>query len=579
MSTIGYLLGNATQTITSILPETVGIGEAGAAIAWSAGQAIGTITGSVAMLGAIGGGIALWRHVKAPQAQPEEFLSRDAILECLQDGRLSLTQVPHLCDDFDAVFTATEFNPFAVALSGRELRQTPRFREIAMCAAEGYAALIQNRPSFRDWIVNSIHVFRNGNVMESLPEFHNDFEILRVAADADPETIRYAGEELYQNPLFRELVLGFIRRDPYLLASAGPFQNDYEIVGRAIAVMPGTIDYAGRDLRLRPEFNHLRTIALLRTPILNGDEVIREGISYQEAIRMLHKNPNSTLEEEIGSWLNECKYAFPDRRIEEPRFALEGDPKRLLKNFLGRVREVQDYQNGGQGRANVIALVYNILHLAAGNEEFRGCMIANLSQAETDCDDNVLIRLVDIEVMSQMYNPKLTAEQFRTLAIGVERYERLKERVLSRHPGNEEIETLLCLLLKLKQSLNLPISTLTMGHESVAKVTEKMIGKAEEEILSISERELLAKSNYWNNWVAVHRKPELERIENAYGNLMGDLDDYFGLEESEQPGYLQDHEELGLWLQSTFQAGIANEYSALGDFLVKDKALAIGDIR
>ncbi len=581
MSAISYLLGNATQVITSLLPESVAIPSGAAAIASGVGQVAGPVSGSVAVLGAIGGGVALWRQIKAPEDLPPGSLDKEAVLERLRDGRLKLSQVPQLCNDFDAVLSATQFDPFAVRHAGAELRQTPQFREIAVCAVEGYAACIENRATFRDWVVNSIHVFRNGNVMESLTEFHGDFDILRIAAQADPRTIRYANEDLYQNPLFRELVLGMVRRDPYLLEDAGPFRNDYEIVGSAVAFMPATLCYAGAELMSRSvEFDHLGTIAHLRTTLMNGDEVVRDSISHQEALSMLHKNPNSTFEQEISRWTTEYKKTFPENPTEDPQLALEEEPKRLLKTFLQRVREVRDYQKGGQGKANVIALVHRFLHLAAENKEFQGCLIANLTQAETDCDDNVLIRLIDIEVMAQMYDPKLTDDQFRAAAIGAERYELIKKHVLSRHAGVEEIETLLYVLIELKEPLDLPISTIAMGHPTIAKVTDRMLEEIRQPVASVSDQELLAKSSYWEQRMAQRQKERLSQIDDAHGELMNDLDDYFGLPSAdEQESFLQKNPKLAAWLKNALRAGVTNEYCALSNFLARDKERAIADIQ
>lgn len=570
MNIIGCLR-NSLPTIFSELQEQIGLGGAIATISSAPIQAIGTISASVVVLGMIGGGIALWRQNQTQQVLPADIQDRAALLQSLHEGRVALSQVPNLCNDHDVVLAAVQYNPFDIRHAGKNLRKKPEFREIALKAVETYCSNA-DKASFIDKIFHSLQLFRLGSLMEYLPEFLDDYEIIRNMALSDPSVIRYASGELYQDPHFRDLVLELVQRKPFTLEFAGPFRNDYEIVGHAVAGIPSTLSYAGLDLRRRPEFAHLEWIAARRTSYVVGEEqVIDTQISYHEAIALLHQNPHTTLEKEISSWVREHKIAFPSRPSKKPTLSLEGAPNRVLKTFLQRTREVKDYRNGGEARAGVIALVYRILCLAEENEEFRGDLIALLSQAETNCDDNVLIRLTDVEVLSHFHEKTLTLEQFRAAAIRAQRYERLKGHVLSRHPGEEEIETLLNLLIELKDSLDLPITMRSMGHAAIGKVTPEMIDESKKAIQPISDQELLSESSYWKEGLAKRQKEKFAKIENQYGNLMSDLTEYFEADEAEQEGFLRNHEDLQKWLLFALDQGVKNEYNALAVFLMAEK--------
>lgn len=569
MTAISYLLGNTTQAIFSVFPTQDAIQSF--AITLGIGQAAAAIGGSAAVLGAVGGGLALWRQYRAPQA-PVPIHDRDVALNLIRQGSLSLQQIPQFSNDEEIVSTAVIWDPYAIQYAGQELRQDlPRFRVAALAALEQFSALRTNT-NFGDWVLNSIKLFRNGSLMQHLPEFRNDYEMIYQLSLHDPSTIREAGEELYQDPRFRELVLSIVRREPDLLEYAGPFRNDYEIVGIAIAMLPDMLCYAGEDLRQSPEFEHLQWIAHQRTSYRTG-EVYNRGpqISYQEAISLLHRNPHSTLEQEIARWSNEYRKAFQSES-NSLQLTLNEDESPILKNFLQRIREVQDYRDGGKSRANIVARVERMLSLASINKEFRGDLIALLTQALTDCDDNVLIRLNDIEAMSPLYNKNLTNEEYREAAIRYQRYETLKQIVLRRHSGNEELETLLYLQLKLKDLL--PISTQKMGHRRIVNISLVRREEIRNKISSLTDEELLAGSEHWKT----RMKDKSAEIDNYFGELMNDLDDYFGKEESEQKAFAKEKPELQSFLNRASKMGAAREYCELANLVAEEKARAIAKL-
>ncbi len=573
MNSIGYLTSNATQILFSALPQE-GVASALTAVSQSTSQIVGSIPGSVFALGAAAGGFAFWRQIQKEPA-PVNIQDKNLALAYLQEGRLSLGQLPHFSNDAEIVRAALKRDPFAIRHAGKTLREEAGFREIVMEAVAAYTHLYRNEDNIVSRALNSIYLWRNGPLMQYLPEFQNDYEIFHSLALLNIREIQYASQELYQDPVFREFVISRIQNDPFILEYAKELCDDYEIVGMAIAHMPSALAFAGEELRQRPEFNHLKHIAYLRTTIVAGDEVIRDSISYEDAVLLVRKNPYLSLDHIIDRWLNEYQRLNPSQICEKPELSLEGDKESVLKLFLQRVREVKDYRDGGQSRAGIIERVYQMLHLASQNVEFREDLIALLTEAQTDCDDNPLIRLNDIEVMSHFYGNELSDEEFRRLALGAERYERLKQYVLSHHPGHEELETLLYLQIHLKDDLDLPITTRKMGHESYANVTPKKLSEARDAISSLSDEDLLSTSSYWEKRMATKQKEALAKIDLEYGILVNDLGSHF----EEDYESIQKPQELKGFLDYAKDKGIANEYSALCDFVMAEKSRAIANIR
>lgn len=649
MSAISYLLGNVTSYFSTGLQE--GVTGAIAAAPQALDLAPTAIQGSVMALAAVGGGMALMRNYAAPAGRldPADLQDSEAVLEHVKQGRLTLSQVPHFCNDYEIVFAAIDQNPYEIQHTGPELRAQPlRFKQLAELAVQRFN-LMQNQQNFRDWIVNSIALFRNGCIMQYLPEFRNDYDIIYLLVEQNPNAIGEAGPDLYQDPRFRELMLQAVQRNHFIVAIAGEFQNDYEIVGRAVASDPQMLQHAGEQLRESPEFAHLTLIAHLRTPIFtmseDGPVQSEPRINYQEALNMLHVNPSTTLEKEILRWSNEYKKAFPSDGSHEDledRFqgvlTLKGNDRTNVTTYLQRIRTVQDYKNRGLGQKDIILRVDQMLRLASDNEGFRTEMINEMEEGLTDCDDNVLFRLNNIEVKVPLYNPDLNASEFRELAIRVERYEKITEYVKKYHPGPEELETALGLHLALKKHFNLPFSTKTMGHPSIAKLTPAIVEKATRAIENISDQELLAASPYWRermallkdlkefflekraeekqeilkknvplarflDWatakglkdpdamasflgeekaldLAVLQEKKEDEIRERYMTLLEDLGMYFEIDEDEKKqDFLATNHTVRLFLELAAAKGVNPDYSAVAIFLGKEQDLEISLLR
>src|SRR5690606_28554498 len=192
-------------------------------------------------------------------------------------------------------------------------------------------------------------------------------------------------------------------------------------------------------------------------------------------------------------------------------FALDPEVKQVLSSYLRRLRNTQDYRAGDFARQNVILRVERMLQLANTNPAFRNEMLAVIHEGLGTCGDRVTLIFNEIEILWQLNQENLPPPEFRNLAIGAERCRRLQlhaEQKAQELSLGDPIEAILYYQVHLKNDLQLPISTQTMLYPGVSGVTQAMLAAAKDEILAISDEELLATSKHWQNYVKLHHEQQ-----------------------------------------------------------------------
>ena len=274
-------------------------------------------------------------------------------------------------------------------------------------------------------------------------------------------------------------------------------------------------------------------------------------------------NPGSavlSLEDQIASWQRDFETAFPQEsaRKDRNRFqpllsSLDRGSQELLSQYLGNLRGTKDYINGSPSRDRVVERVYNMLDLAARNEEFRNGMLALINEGLRDCHDRRLIIFNEIEILWRFHSETITESEFRDLAIRAQRYEELKKHAKSecRARGlGDEIETILYFHLKLKEALDLPITTRDMLYPDSSGVTDAMLKAAREKIEAMSEEDLLSKSDYWQERMNNRHQEESAKVTDRFGDLLGEAEEYFRTETDEaRDSYLKEHSALGQFIE------------------------------
>ncbi|MBX9745021.1 MAG: hypothetical protein K2X08_07435 [Chlamydiales bacterium] len=306
-----------------------------------------------------------------------------------------------------------------------------------------------------------------------------------------------------------------------------------------------------------------------------------------------------SLETQLALWSQEFETAFP--KEEHPELwisrqeaganlqehfeglhSLDSGTKMMVANYLRRLRDIKDYKNGDVGKQNTILRVEQMLQLANKNPAFRQELLKLLQQSLVSCGDRVQLYFDEIEIAWQFHHKELSPETFRDLTIRAERCRQLQlhaEKKAEELGLGDEIETILYYRIHLKNDLHLPISTLNMLYPGASGVSEEMINMARAEISALSDETLLATSPRWQERMKQFHAHQVEEITNHYGELLNDLEDYLALEPREDKDlYLKQKPDLARLIDKAMSLNISIEYSAMADFIDKERQKAIGEL-
>jgi Leucine-rich repeat (LRR) protein len=276
-----------------------------------------------------------------------------------------------------------------------------------------------------------------------------------------------------------------------------------------------------------------------------------------------------TLEQRLRGWSDEYEKIQPpmfgDSRPRitdtnaqtyfEPLLSLGEEDKNNLNNYLRRLRETRDYQNGTpDSKKNVILRVERMLRLACENAEFKGQMLALINEGLTTCGDRVLIIFNDIEIQWHIHQTQSEPE-LRNLLVRVERYEQLRKhaiQVAEQRQLGDQVETILHYQIALTEQLDLPISTRGMLYQAMSGVNQTMLRDARKKIASLSDEDLLSRSEHWRVYLAKKHADATLKINEKFSDLLEVAEDYYGIEDSaEKQAFLEAHADLAQFLKST----------------------------
>jgi hypothetical protein len=285
-----------------------------------------------------------------------------------------------------------------------------------------------------------------------------------------------------------------------------------------------------------------------------------------------------TLEQRLRGWSDEFERTYPtllgDSRPRitdtnaqtyfEPLLSLGEEDKNNLSNYLRRLRQTEDYRNGTpNSKKNVILRVERMLRLACENGEFKGRMLALINEGLTTCGDRVLIIFNDIEIQWHIHQTQSEPE-LRNLLVRVERYEQLRKlaiQVAVQRQLGDQVETVLHYQIALTKQLDLPISTRGMLYQEMSGVTQAMLDEARTKIGSLSDMDLLSRSEHWRVYLAKKHADATSRINEKFGDLLEVAESYYGLEDpAKKQSFLETHADFAQLLKSN--TGITDYVSA-----------------
>jgi hypothetical protein len=288
-----------------------------------------------------------------------------------------------------------------------------------------------------------------------------------------------------------------------------------------------------------------------------------------------HSQPSIplSLSDQLASWNEEIFQVTGQSVSLEAFLAMDTDIQTMLTHYLQRLRKIKDYEDGGDAKNNVIARVSCMLKLASENEKFKDAMLALIHEGLGSCGDRVLIVFNDIEILSQFHTPDLGHEAFRDLAIRASRYEQLKlcaEVICTREGLGDEIETILYFQIHLKDALKLPITTQNMLYPGCSGVTSGMLAEAKGKIESLTELELLERSDYWKDRMKEMYSKKTNEIQEYYTDLLEHASQYLDSDNREE--YLLQFPKVAEFLNRAQEKGVAVEYTALCNFIAAERS-------
>jgi Leucine-rich repeat (LRR) protein len=293
----------------------------------------------------------------------------------------------------------------------------------------------------------------------------------------------------------------------------------------------------------------------------------------------LSESAEKPLKEQINTW--ETEYTKASSPSYNSLLLLDAESQKILSKYLRRLRDVKDYKAGEASRKQIVTRVHKMLDLAERNVEFRNAMFGLILEGTETCGDRISITFNDIEVLSQFHENQLTPEEYKNLCLRAARYEEVKKfakKIYKKERLVDEIQTILYFQLALKESLNLPISTEDMLYPGMSGVTPDMIKEAIQEIGSLSEEQLLARSDYWQAYMRKGHGESVEEINSRYTDLLAELEEYFKNyvnSKAEQGSYLDEHPTLKAFLARAEAQGFPFEYTAMAKFLGREREAEI----
>ena len=197
-----------------------------------------------------------------------------------------------------------------------------------------------------------------------------------------------------------------------------------------------------------------------------------------------------------------------------------GRQQASLNTFLNKLQRTQDFLNPNT-QVNTILLMHQMLVNASINEAFREKFFALLENATSSCEDRVAEYLGDLEIQYRMVcQSQAPLEETARLLIGVERLEKVRVFALAKarekHLG-DSIEVMLYCKLKLKGSLQLPISTEGMRYPGMASISDQELAQA--------EKKILAETKTREQWVEILTSRDLwkDRLMKEYSNVFSPI--------------------------------------------------------
>lgn len=284
------------------------------------------------------------------------------------------------------------------------------------------------------------------------------------------------------------------------------FRNEFTVLPPFLALLSANCHIFAYWNRLTPE-----SIIAFQTCI----QAVRRcnpglGPRFFASIHEDRPSIEGTLDDSLMFWLGLFQKEFPEHcEDKQGCFPRAGAADRFCLNFyatvrahpgsdnlhilLQRLKETSDYRNGGRTKQNMILRVGHMLQQAVVNTDFCARLFPILENglAERGCGDRITVIFDDIEIEWHLSQSEAFDEVgLAKLLVGLKRKDELDKiawRRIDELRLGDQIEVFLFYHIKLKDQLQLPISTEEMLYSEVAGITVEMLAEDGDKVLKTTQ--------------------------------------------------------------------------------------------
>jgi Leucine-rich repeat (LRR) protein len=262
-----------------------------------------------------------------------------------------------------------------------------------------------------------------------------------------------------------------------------------------------------------------------------------------------------TLGEMLLVWSGRFEAAFPNNEANAELWqsrttdfssllSLEDPYDRYLNEFLAKIEGIQDFGplSTPEMQKNVILRAERMIQLACTNPVFKKKMIDILATGGSSCGDRATVLFNEIEIEWQFHHKLLTKEEFIALAKRAALYDLVEAYAKKFAQDNrlgDEVETILDFHLRLREKLDLPISTQTMlyrGMSGLPQYDDQVIDEAHAVMLSYMQpgnETLLMHSKHWKERVKSQNQLTALAIQEKYTDMLSLAEEFYQLSTEE----------------------------------------------
>ena len=196
----------------------------------------------------------------------------------------------------------------------------------------------------------------------------------------------------------------------------------------------------------------------------------------------------------------------------DPEFTKE--QRGNLYEWLVRLEKARDFNRNQKELAETTCAILKTVHTDA---EFRETFFNLIVGDLTACGDRAAMSLNLVYTDWRLYTlpAEASLSEKVQLLVGCGRALKLRQAVLGRYPGYENVEKVLYAEVNLRERLGLVTAITSMIYSEIGHVEGSMIEDIAQKIEAISDAELIVEFAYWENYLKEHHASEFSKIKSG----------------------------------------------------------------